>query len=116
MDAVRRYALSRVGARLVLAWMSCLPAACAPLRWDKEGLDAVTFEADFQDCRHSAYSAAARHAWLYPPLLLGRDYRGSGAVSPPFRDQADLFFVEQGHLESCMRERGYRPVPAGPGR
>ena len=102
------------GTGLVAVLLACVLAACANLRWDKPGLDAAALDADLGECRNQAYFAAARHPWFYSwpmPMFLGRDRAGRPVYARPFRDQSDLFFLEQDLFHSCMGYRGYELIP-----
>ena len=100
-------------ARFLIAVVSGALVACAPMQWEKPAPDPGVLEADLGECRQVGALAASRQS--YPPLLFpGRDIRGSPFFYQPYRDRADLFYLEQSFFESCMQERGYRRVPAEP--
>jgi hypothetical protein len=96
----------------VIAALTCLLAACAPLRWEKTGLDAASLEADLEACRTDAWLTAGRYHWFPPwPTYIGRDRAGRPIFAQPFWNQSDRFFLEQDLFHSCMRHRGYELVP-----
>ena len=81
-------------------------AACAPVRWHKEGTDDASLTRDLDACRKVAKERFAGLAGFGP--LPTNDPR-FGPLGPT---QADLRMQEEQAVGVCMRNGGYALVPA----
>ena len=87
-----------------------LLAGCAPVKWQKPGVDAIAGGRDFDACRQQArtlsYQEAATRMALQP-YSVGMDR----AVTPPASAEWDRVSMEQHYLQMCMRGKGYELKP-----
>ncbi len=81
---------------------------CTRLHWAKPGADDEAAREDLDGCRALARAHAARMA--DPGLSPTVDPRFGSITPQPRRVEQPL--VEAELLEACMREKGYRLVPA----
>lgn len=105
-------ALTRVAFFLGL---SLILAACAELRWQKPGADEAQIQNDTGECRRKARLAAMREPSLRDhglPEVVGTDRSGRPVVMPRSAPESERLLREQDYFTSCMREKGYRLVPA----
>ena len=96
------------------AAMLALIAGCAQLEWLKPDTEPETRHEDLARCERQARLSASRmssstHA-LMPGVSIGPGGSASVQMPPPFAP-SDLV-LENDLLTSCMREKGYRLVPA----
>ena len=95
--------------------MLLLTAACAELRWHKDGADAASLERDLAECRQQAQAQAERMAMPHAgtgPRIVGVDALGRPIVSQPERLESERFLAEQDLARHCMGLKGYKLVPA----
>lgn len=87
---------------------------CANLRWQKDGVDAATFERDSGECRARARLEAGRLVPAYSlarPYVPGNDVRGRPGVAFPYLPETDYFLMQRSFMQSCMQGKGYTLVP-----
>ena len=99
---------------LVAAAATALIAACADLRWHKDGADAQALERDLAECRQQAHFQAERQAVPTMPgsRIIGVDRLGRPVLGQPERLDSDRAMVEHDLARHCMGRKGYRLVPA----
>jgi hypothetical protein len=90
--------------------------ACTAMRWEKQGLAVDSGNEDMGECRQRAYLDAS-HGYFntFPRAYFGRDMRGRAFMDYRYWPDSERFMREQDYMNSCMRQRGYRLVPAEPG-
>ena len=82
-------------------------ASCAEMRWQKAGADEAAIGRDLSACRQQARMKGAPAGNLgLPPVW---DPRFGAPVGPT---QAEQQLEERQAADACMKERGYRLVPA----
>jgi hypothetical protein len=92
-----------------------LLAACAELRWHKDGADAATLDGDLVECRLQARAQARRHIPVLAPdtpRVVGADARGQPIMGTSRQLDADRTLLEHDLMRDCMRGKGYELVPA----
>lgn len=93
-------------------------SACAELRWQKPGTDEAQIRSDTGECRRRARLAAMREPSLRDhglPEVIGTDRSGRPIVMPRSLPESERPLREQDYFTSCMRQKGYRLVPAESG-
>lgn len=106
-------------AKTLRAAAACLAAlllgACAPTRWERNGLALDYAGNDWKDCRSQSIASANR--WMFEPFprtFIGRDARGrpfSFYRDSPYQSR---FMLEQDFLDYCLRARGFQRMPVKP--
>jgi hypothetical protein len=96
----------RTAATLLALLMAMALAACAELRWQKDGADAATLASALSACRKLAQERTQR-MWGVAPQPTVDPRFGPGGPSP-----TDLRLQESQAVSTCMREKGYSLVPA----
>lgn len=109
------YRLFRMMRALAALAVFAALGACTPMRWEHPQYGMAGAETDLNDCRQSARTEAWRqsfmyNSWNYPSVYRGRDGR---LYRDPFpMSRRDSTFDEWQLRDYCMRNKGYRLVPA----
>jgi hypothetical protein len=93
--------------------------ACTPMRWEHLSLSGDAAQAESGECRQAAWGEAQRQSFYsgfgaFPSRWVrGRD--GRMYLADPWTSQrhANAFFLEAQLYDFCMRNKGFRLVPAG---
>jgi len=92
---------------------------CTPMRWEHLSLSGAAAQEESGTCRQAAWSEAQRQS-LYGGFgafpsrwVRGRDGRMYLADPWTSQRQANAFFLEAQLYDFCMRNKGFRLVPAG---
>jgi hypothetical protein len=94
-----------------------LLAACAQLRWTRDGMVPAELPADLAYCRQAAWQEAWLESWhrqfhVVPRVVRGQDGRLYYAERRPFGLDGDTLFRELDLTNFCMRAKGYELTPA----
>jgi hypothetical protein len=108
--------LLRIGVAVAAAAL----AACAPTRWERNGLALDYAGADWSSCRSQSIAVANR--WYFEPFpqtFMGRDARGRPFSYYRASPYPSRFMLEQDYLDYCLRAHGYqraqdKPADASP--
>jgi hypothetical protein len=94
-------------------------AGCTPMRWEHLSLSGADALKESGECRQAAWSEAQRQSFYggfgaFPSRWVrGRDGRMYLADPWTSHRHANAFFLESQLYDFCMRNKGFRLVPAG---
>jgi hypothetical protein len=100
--------------RPVFVCFAALLAACAPMEWQKPGVDGTTQARDVDGCRRQARERSLQeiNTRVYSqPYGTGIDPRGNATLAPPLAAEGDRAMMEQSLMQSCMSSLGYVLAP-----
>jgi len=100
--------------RLSAVALLLLAAACAPLEWRKDGVDAAAKQRDLGECQDRARAQAQHEAPLFGqprPPVVGFDVRGRVVTGSAGRYDTERALLENDLVRHCMTQRGYELAP-----
>jgi hypothetical protein len=109
--------MTRAHVLLALVGLLALAACGPPMRWESPYLSDAQSQAEMGDCRQQAWMEAQNRAFFNrfaygPGFVRGRDGRIYPADPWMRSGYNDTWFEEQRLRDFCLRNKGFRLVPA----